>query len=325
MLGSGLAITDFSVARYFDLFAARLQDLTPSSPDPFISSDRNGTGLGHNLSKEGGRFESPMTQTTHTTVSGAVQSNMVYLPRITSSRHAHAAARQINADCSASQPASRSHHKVMNTIALMTEYQLGNAIVLALRAAGLYASPELNEFRTIEIVADPQEGWLQGLPADQIIPKELALEAVAWANLKWENEKYKADDDLVESVERYLAAKAPIQEEFEVELKVRLGYQPDNKEIAAILGRHKSLLEAKIERGKVIWPLTSTMRAEQAKAEIARREAKETPYDRRIREWKATDEYKEWKLRSDSEERRLADDMNTFRAWMLKNDPNRRK
>ena len=44
-------------------------------------------------------FKSPLAQTTHTTASRAVQSNMVYLPRLTSPPQACAAARRINADC----------------------------------------------------------------------------------------------------------------------------------------------------------------------------------------------------------------------------------
>jgi len=59
-----------------------------------------GAGLGHNLTKEARNwFKSPIAQTTHTTVSQAVQSNMVYLPRITFSLHAGFVARLINAKC----------------------------------------------------------------------------------------------------------------------------------------------------------------------------------------------------------------------------------
>ena len=64
------------------------------------NTHRKGVGLSHNpLKTAGGGFESPMPRTTRSTVSGAVQSNMVYLPRINSSPCACFVARQINADC----------------------------------------------------------------------------------------------------------------------------------------------------------------------------------------------------------------------------------
>ena len=56
--------------------------------------------VGHNLLMQVGVwFKSPLAKTTHTTASRAVQSNMVYLPRLTSSPQACAVARRINADC----------------------------------------------------------------------------------------------------------------------------------------------------------------------------------------------------------------------------------
>jgi len=98
---SGAMLCCTRVGHYVGTFARQSsKKAAHSSAMQAISAHSQGTGLVHNPSGEiGDWFKSPIAQTKHATVSAAVQSNMVYLPRFTSSLCAHTVARLINADC----------------------------------------------------------------------------------------------------------------------------------------------------------------------------------------------------------------------------------
>lgn len=206
----------------------------------------------------------------------------------------------------------------------MTDYQLGATILTALRVAGYNGHVDLTEFMAIERVLDPTEKWLSDIsPTDQV-PKELALQILEWAALSSEYESYKQDNLVIAVVNRYQDSLCKIEKAFQDELKSILGHHPTSNEISDFVDQQTSRVAAKKLRDEKMRPLHLEMLAQRVKADIARREALESPYERQMREWHKTDEYKEWKKKSEFENKRLADDMGAFHAWMIRNDPNRR-
>ena len=216
-------------------------------------------------------------------------------------------------------------HRSLEVPLSMTRYQKGAALVAALRTAGMAKAPETSHLRSVELVEDELETWLISVPPDERIDKELALQILQYFSLLWQNEQFASDGPVADAIEEYEKQVAVLRNALVDSLEKTLAYRPSNDELVDLLASQNARVEKKEKHQAQIRPFWLAAMAVRVQADIGRREAAESPTERRVRLQRATPEHQAWEEKQKLEEARLRGDMEAFSAWVRRNDPNRNR
>jgi hypothetical protein len=192
----------------------------------------------------------------------------------------------------------------------MTEYQKGACIVNALvNGNDAIFMLTIASIRNIPIISDLNEAWLEKIPQDKIISRELAMKALEWEQLTSNKNFYEKEDSLIIAVSAFIDA-----------VTVYMGHSPSSDEINELLIDNQSKYNKMNERNAYIKSFDRAIRELRYSISKNRQFANETPLSRLIRERKATPEGRADDELRKREEKALADGMSAARAWHILND-----
>ena len=192
----------------------------------------------------------------------------------------------------------------------MTEYQKGASIVDAIvNGNDATTALTMSFIRSIPIVSDPDEAWLDKIPYEKIVPEELAMKAIEWEQLTTNRKYYEKEDFFTNAMSAFIDAAT-----------IFLEHSPSLDELSEMLRDHDKRLKNMNERNAFIQSFGGAMRERRYLISKTRQLKEETPLSRLIRERKTTPEGRAKDELHISEEKELADAMAIIRDWEISND-----
>lgn len=192
----------------------------------------------------------------------------------------------------------------------MTEYQKGASIVdVIVNGNDATFALAMSFIRTIPIVSDPNEAWLDKIPCEKRVPKELAMKAIEWDQLTTNRKYHEKEDFLTTAISAFIDAAARFLE-----------HSPSPDELSKMLRDHDNRLKIMNERNAFIQTFDEEMRERRYLISKTRQLKEETSLSRLIRDTKATPEgHAKDELRK-REEKELTDAMEVIRNWEISNE-----